>query len=465
MGISLAPDQAIDDPLKPKKPVTLAPQIPGQAGGAAPTPMVGSIPTPTVAAPSAPVDRVKLATDIFNTTAASTQGAYDATSRENVHNSAAQGQVASGGLRTREGNLQLARGRDLDLLRRNVTNDAVTGSIEDAKTAFGQQMGVAQQGLAEKLGLGGMDIQKATLALDEKVRLKELSVAERNQALAELSQQQSNQAEQQRIQLAKEQGATQADIQRQSLALEREKFATGAGQTQQQIDLQKQRDDINAKYQAGTLTLAEKDQALRELANTQQYGLALNSQNIQQQTLELNRQIQTGQLTLVEAQQRLDEAYRGKQITLAEKDQALRELAQSQGNQNEQQRIQLAKDSLAQTGAQFGLSLAQQKDLATLADKTQNRQLDIASSQGRNSLLLELARIMGGTSGNIDPEFLKAVMAALGFGPPPNKTDVLAQGNALPIHTDTANYNDASQAKPTDLGGIGLAKPDTGMVY
>lgn len=381
MGISLAPEQAADnDLLKPKKPVPLAAQNASTASTAA-TPGVGlaQIPSPTIAAPSAPVDRVKLATDIFNTTAASTQGAYDATRRENVRGSAALGQIASGGLRTREGNLQLARGRDLDQMRERLVNSATEGSIADASTAYQQQLASSQQGLAAELGRGSLDVSRG------------------------------------------------------GLELEKERFATGAGQTQQQIDLAKKQQEINTAFETGRMTLAEKNLQLAELSNSQQFGLEGQRLDLakegqaasirqSQAALALQEKLGLGGLSaeqqriaIAQKQQEIEQAYQMKQISLAERNMALNELAQSQGHESEQERIGLAREQLAQTGQQFGLSLAQQKELATLADKTSNRQLDISSTQGRNMLLLELARIMGGPSGNVDPNFLATVARALGM--------------------------------------------------
>lgn len=394
MGISLAPDEEkVDDHMGPPpmaKPNTLpgsptaaplpavgntpaapsiglAPAPPAAPGGGPMTPpaMTSSVPAPTVAAPSAPVDRVKLATDIFNQSANSTQGAYDAASRDNIHNSAALGQVGSGGLRTREGDLQLARGRDLDSLRQKLVNDATTGSIADATTAYQQQLAGSQQGLAEKIGLAGIDTQKG------------------------------------------------------SLDLEKEKTAIGANQSQQQIDLAKHQADIDAQYKAGTLTLAERNQKLAELQQQQSFGLETEKLGIAKGAQDIANQVALGQLTIAQATAALDEKVRLGQLTLAEKNQALAELTQKQGNEADQQRIQLAKDQLQQQGEQFGLSLAQTKELATLADKTANRSLDISSAQGKNTLLLELARIMGTKDlSSIDPNFLAAIAKSLGVALP-----------------------------------------------
>lgn len=124
--------------------------------------------------------------------------------------------------------------------------------------------------------------------------------------------------------------------------------------------------------------------------------------------------------------------------------QQLASTGQAQAYGSDQQRIQLAKDQLAQTGAQFGLSLAQQKDLATLADKTANRQLDITTAYGQNSLLLELAKIMGGTTGNVDPNFIASVAKALGLANLP-----------VPVTPTTAT--------PTPIGQVPLAKGGGGI--
>src|ERR1700754_3960705 len=79
----------------------------------------------------------------------------------------------------------------------------------------------------------------------------------------------------------------------------------------------------------------------------------------------------------------------------------------------------MAKEQLAAEGDLFGASLAQQKELATLVDKTQNRQIDVSSAQGQNALLLELARIMGAKDlSSIPPEFLASIAKALGMGVP-----------------------------------------------
>jgi hypothetical protein len=426
MGISLAPqvEEEQPDPLKPKPatkplvempggPMTGAPkELPGPSVGLAPAPMTApamtsSVPAPTVAAPGAPVDRVKLASDTFNNIAEAGQGAYDAAQRTTIRNRAALGQIGSGGLRTAVGDLQLARERDLDTLRKDLTLKATEGSIADATTAFQQQLAGSQQGLAEKIGLAGIDSQKDALALQEKLGLGGLS------------------AEQQRIAIAQKQ------------------------------------QDIDAKFNAGKMTLAERDAARADLALAQQYTLSQDSLGLEKEKLGIAKNAQDvankvalGQLTIAQANALLDEKVKLGQLTLAEKNQALAELTQKQAVESDQQKLQLAKDQLEQQGKQFGLSLAQQKDLATIADKTANRSIDVSTAQGKNALLLELARIMGAKDlSSIDPNFLAAIAKSLGVAlpatttpkvnPPPNpKTDV-------PIDTD-------GNPKPTGVGSTEL---------
>lgn len=356
MGISLAPgtdqQEPVKKPIVAKPPATgvglagqtvdangleakpgamtfdnaVAPQSPGKAGGAAAAPMTapamtapGTIPTPTVAAPSAPVDRVGLAQGTFDSLAQQRLAKYNTDSRDNIRTSAAMGQVASGGLRTREGDLRLARDRDLDTLQKDLSLKAAEGSIADASTAYQQSLAGAQHGLAEKIGLAGIENQKGSLDLAK-------------------------------------------NAQEQNFGLEKEKLGIAKG--------------------------------AQEIAN----------------------QVALGQLSIAQATAALDEKVRTGQLTIAERNQALAELSQQQQQGNEQQRIQLAKDQLAAEGQRFGLSLAQQKELATLADKTQNRQIDVQSAQGQNSLLLELARIMGSKDlSSIPPEFLASIAKALGL--------------------------------------------------
>jgi hypothetical protein len=102
----------------------------------------------------AAVDRFKLAQDKFNEFAESTKGAYEADNRNVLRSNAARGRMGSGMLRTDFGNLDLARGRDLDLQRKQVFNEALEGSIDDsfrkADTLQGAEQELAQREAARR---------------------------------------------------------------------------------------------------------------------------------------------------------------------------------------------------------------------------------------------------------------------------------------------------------------------------
>lgn len=448
MGISLAPDVEAPPVLK-KKPEDIqkvnvpavnaaaptgglqlapAPQAPGKAGGLSPAPAMtapsmtapSTAPAPTVAAPSAPVDRVKLATETFNNSAAATQGAYDAAQRTTIRNRAALGQIGSGGLRTSVGDLQLARERDLDLLRKDLVNKATEGSIADATTAYQQALASSQQGLAERVANSQIGVAEGSLGL-EKERLGQ-SGEQFDKSLG---------LEKEKLDVTKQGQAATIEQQKAALALQEKLGLGGLSAEQQRIAIAQKQQDLDAAFNAGKMSLAERDAARADLAlaqqnalNQAQLGLETEKLGIAKGAQDIANKVALGQLSLAQASAALDEKVRMGQLTLAEKDQALRELSQSQGNANEQQRIQLAKDQLAAEGERFGLSLAQQKELATLADKTQNRQLDISSAQGKNTLILELARIMGAKDmGSIDPNFLAAIAKSLGIVVPTQKAD------------------------------------------
>jgi hypothetical protein len=168
------------------------------------------------------------------------------------------------------------------------------------------------------------------------------------------------------------------DVAKGQLDLAKTGQATSADQNQQQIDLAKKTADINAQYQAGTLTLAQKDQALRELTAANQNTIA------------------TGQLDL-----------------------AKQGLAQS-GAQ--------FQASLDQNAKQFGLSQDQTQKIAELQNATANKQIDAQTAQGKNQLLVALASILGGPTGLQNPQALTAISALFGVKP-----DVAAVDNSLPI--------------------------------
>lgn len=177
---------------------------------------------------------------------------------------------------------------------------------------------------------------------------------------------------QSQLELSSELGHGNLNIAGGQLELAKSGQAQQASQFGQSLDFKKAQADVEAAYKNGTLTLAQAQQKLAELSQQQ------------------SNTLQTGQLELAKS-------------------------GQAQQGQQEAARLQVAKDQLAQAGQQFGLSLAQQKELATLADKTQNRQIDIATEQGRNALMIQLAQIMGTPGSNIPASFLAAIQKALGL--------------------------------------------------
>lgn len=436
MGISLAPDPTAAGPTadpslpKPKPAIGLAP-----GAGPAPTGAAAPLPTeyPSVASTTGtPQNRLQLATSAFDTFAKSTAPQYTADLREATHAAAGKGQIGSGGLRTTYGNLANQRALALDTEQSNLINSATTATIGDQQAADANALGRYNADTSRLGTIGSLDVAKGTLGL------------------------------------------------------ETQKAATSADQSQQQIDLAKKTADINAAYQAGTLTLAQKNQQLAELQNTQQYGLAgeqLNLAKTGQAADIANQQAQLGlatqheatsaeqtqqQIDLAKKQTDIDAQYKAGTLTLAQRNQALAELAQAQGHDlaatgqaadiaNQQGQLQLAKDQLAQSGAQFGLSLAQQKELATLADKTANRQLDISSAQGQASLALELARIMGAKDTNaLDPTFLQAITKALGITTSTSGSTIFSGPHAgpapdAPLPNDTPSGNGGTPSSPVSV--------------
>lgn len=84
------------------------------------------------------------------------------------------------------------------------------------------------------------------------------------------------------------------------------------------------------------------------------------------------------------------------------------------GQQQNAAQLQLAKDQLAEQARQFGLNQEQQLKLAQLSDATANRQIDLATAQGQNQLLAQLAAIVGGDLGSVPPQLLTALLNAAG---------------------------------------------------
>lgn len=522
MGIALAPDPAAtDNPLNPKpKPVTppvapagtplpsggalgLAPATPSTFAASA----IPAIPAPTIAPPSAPVDRVKLATDTFDRVAQASEPAYAAAQRDTVHNAAALGQIASGGLRTKTGTLSLERQRDLDQLRQEQVTKATEGSIADATTAYQQALAGSQQGLAQTVGLGSLDIQKQSLGLEKENQALNASLAKAG-LTGLLDGTETLAAKQQKLQEAvtnKQLSQADADLALRQLAntqqntlataqlgLARTGQAAAISQTQQQIDLAKQKQETEAALATagltgvladGTQTLQAKQAAIQNaidqgrLTNEQgQLALATLAQS-QQNTL------QTGQLALAnltQAQQNalqtagltgiladgtqtlqakqaaIQNAIDQGRLTVEQGQLVLANLTQSQQNtlatsaqaaQGAQfgQTLELQRQQLAQAASQFGATQAQQLQLAQIADATARKQIDVSTTQGKNQLLTQLTDILSTPGHAVNPNLLRTVLAALGI----NYSDVVA-GTGLTVGTGGAT---GGSFEPTYPGG------------
>jgi hypothetical protein len=375
MGVSLAPDTTTPvDPTKPKAPaIGLAPSANLTAAG---TPATAPLPTEYPSAPSTtgtPQNRLDLATSAFDTFAKSTAPQYTADLREATQRAAGAGNIGSGMLRTTYGNLANQRALALDTERSNLINSATTATIADQQANRGLDIQQQNADTSRTGTLGNLGVAQGSLGLETK---KADTAANQGQQALDIQKQQAD------IQAKVASG--QLSVAEGQLELAKLSQATSAGQTQQQIDLQ-------AKKQANDAALA-------------QAGLtgimADGTQTLAAKQAAIQNALEQGRLTNEQAQTAIQ--------ALSEKDTAANQAGQ----------LQLAHQQLEQAGTQFGLSQAQNLKLAQLADATQNRQIDVNTQQGQNQLLLQLASIIGGPQGSLDPNFVATIMKALGFAAP-----------------------------------------------
>lgn len=180
--LSLSPANSQAAPPPAPSPVPLA------AGNATPyasvtpnAPGAATDYTNKTIAPGAGVDRLALAQSNWDNFAKSTEPDYKAAIRDTDTAAAGAGQIGSGMLRTRHGDLALARSHDLDSAKTSFLNDATSGSIDDnyrnigiaqqqqgfqndqQQQAFGQQMSIEQ--LMEMLRSGAFGRSATRLAL------------------------------------------------------------------------------------------------------------------------------------------------------------------------------------------------------------------------------------------------------------------------------------------------------------
>jgi hypothetical protein len=403
-----------DDPNAPPLPKPRPAPAAGQLSLAAPP--ATAAPAPTIAAPAQPVDRVALATSAYDSFAKAQEPAYQKSLDQATSQAAGLGQLGSGQWRSALRDQATQHQLTLDTQRDALLNKAIEGSVADASTAYQQALSGSQQNLAGELGRGNLTIA------------------------------------QQNADTAKTGTVGSLGVQQGQLELAKTAQATGADQTQQQIDLAKKTADINAAYQAGTLTLAQKDQALRELANSQQNTLATGQLTLAQQQAGVQNAIAAagltgiynGTQTIQAKSQAIQDAIAQGRLTVEQGQLALAQLTEKDSNanataqlaeqtaarlqQNSQFNASLAqsaeqfKGSLAENARQFGLSQSQQLALAKLNDATANRSIDASTAQGKNQLLLQLAQILGGPTGTLNPDALAEIARSFGIVVPSTLT-------------------------------------------
>ena len=125
--------------------------------------------------PGAGVDRVKLANDVFESSAKASDPYYQKTLRDANSAAAGNGQLGSGQLRTSLGDAASNRELQLDTLRSGLMHDATSGSIEDQY----KNLAIAQQQQGFQAGQQGTAFSQATqqAALEEALRSGDFSRA------------------------------------------------------------------------------------------------------------------------------------------------------------------------------------------------------------------------------------------------------------------------------------------------
>lgn len=138
----MAPSPAGDAPPQGASPLPLATGTASPyASVSANTPGSNTDYTNKTITPGAGVDRLALAKSNFENFRDSTEPEYQAVLREAGQSGAAAGQVGSGMLRGRLGDIGLSHARDLQHAQTGFLNDATNGSIEDNY----RNIGIAQQ--------------------------------------------------------------------------------------------------------------------------------------------------------------------------------------------------------------------------------------------------------------------------------------------------------------------------------
>ncbi len=420
----------------------VAPALPLASAPAAPPTLNASLVNQTITAPQT-ADRVQLAQNAIDTTAAATDPYYQKSLRDATSQAAGAGQLGSGQLRTSLGDLAQQRGLELDTLRKQAINDATTGSIADefAKTGIAQQ----QQGFQAAQAQAGKqnDLAGQQLALAQKAQ-------DQGNTLATGQLDLSKQLGTGQLSLAQQQAAEQNDLAKQQLGLQ---TTLGTGQLdlartgqQQQNALATGQLDLSKTLGLGQLDLAKQgqEQAAQQFSQSLAFQQATQSQNheLAAAAQDLQRQVSLGQLSIQDANQKLAE------------------LSNQQNFQLNQGGLQLAKNAQDIGVDQFGKQFeAGQQNTAFNQAATQT-QIEEALRNGDFSRAMQL--LQAGSQGNPSDTALtlaqsygtQAGQAGAAAGSLLGNATRNAGGVTSGQGAGTANPN---QASPIDLSGIDLS--------
>lgn len=222
--------------------------------------------------------------------------------------------------------------------------------------------------------------------------------------------------------------ALQSQLGQGNLGVAQQQANTGAAaqqaqsqQAQQQLNAQTQQfgqtymlqqaaQNLNAQVQTGQLSLAQAQQQLAQLSNSQQYGLAQGSQGIAQQQANTQQQQVAGQLGLGQAQLAQAGQQFQQQYGLSQQQANTATAAQQAQAQYQQGQLGVAEKQVAlqdaqfqqnftQNASQFGQTYALQQAASDLQNKVQLGQLSNQTAQQALAELTQRAQASQFTSG------------------------------------------------------------------
>lgn len=342
--------------------------------------------------------------------------------------------------------------RDLSGFGANLQGAQTNNAANMARAQFneGQYNNAAQLALVAGQAAGSLGLGQGQLDLGNRAQSSQEQQFDQN--LGENSRQFNlQQALQDRL------GTGNLNLQEQQLSQQGQQFDRTFGLSEEMqrgnMTLQQAQQALNERVQTGQLTLAQANQALAELNNSQQFGLQNQqlaqqgsqfdrSMALQQEAQNLDRQVRTGQLTLAQAQQRLAELQNSQQFSFQQAEMTgqyalgdpgtpanydpnngpqqtvmslfSQRLGRNPTSQELDQFTQMAGgtswdavgSAIAQrprqlTGqtansSQFQQQLAQALQLAQMGDRTQNRGIDANAALAQNDLYLRIAQMLGG---------------------------------------------------------------------